>query len=700
VAVDKVARDRIAALTLEVTALEADVATLAAFIAPLRTGVTLTPSAWEALTMGTTRTPPVGLFHLMTDDVVFVPAPPPSPPALPVLSVTPASLLFDPTEVGTTQDKPFTVQNTGFGTLAGTASATGVFSLVGGSVFNLGTGQVQVVTVRFAPTSVATFTSTVTFASNGGNDALSVQGDGVGSPPPPPAPPVLSVTPSSLLFDSTLVGATQDKSFTVQNAGAGTLTGTATVPAGVFSVIAGGTFSLGAGLTQVTTIRFTPTSAATFAATVTFASNVGTAARPVQGDGVAPPPPPPTPLTVTVEQAVGQADPTMTAPIHFTVVFSAVVTDFVAGDVLVTGSAGGTKTVLATGAGTTYDVAISGMTTAGSVVASVPFWSAHDAVGTGNNASTSVDNVVSWQVPVTPPAIPDLALWESHMVTQGQVYLDYVAARASHSFDENLAYIYYDGPRVMAQIHAYTNEARWLVGVDDTLDIWLNTYILPNNGAVPGYWNFTTGLLQHYQRTGNTVSKNALIAMSTNAMYAQDFADTCVDQALSRECAYAMLAMQNAEAVGEAHRARRDTLRNSAYGHIPQWLANPPTGQLSPFMMGLTAHSLIRDWEVTADSRCLPAIVSLADWLWANAWDPVSRSMWYDLNQVPRQPTPDLNLLIAPLYAWIYQQTGSTIARDRGDAIWTGGVELAWLSGGKQFAQNYWWSFDYVTWRS
>jgi hypothetical protein len=74
--------------------------------------------------------------------------------------------------------------------------------------------------------------------------------------------------------------------------------------------------------------------------------------------------------------------------------------------------------------------------------------------------------------------------------------------------------------------------------------------------------------------------------------------------------------------------------------------------------------------------------------------------MWYDLNQSPRQPAPDLNLLIAPLYAWLWKQTGNPSYRDRGDQLWQGGVEGAYLDGGKQFNQNYWWSFDYVAWRS
>jgi len=50
--------------------------------------------------------------------------------------------------------------------------------------------------------------------------------------------------------------------------------------------------------------------------------------------------------------------------INFTVVFSESVSDFAAGDVMLSGTAGAT-TVAVTGSGTTYNVAVSGMTSSG-----------------------------------------------------------------------------------------------------------------------------------------------------------------------------------------------------------------------------------------------------------------------------------------------------------------------------------------------
>ena len=73
---------------------------------------------------------------------------------------------------------------------------------------------------------------------------------------------------------------------------------------------------------------------------------------------------------MTINQAAGQADPTNASPINFTVVFSEPVTDFATGDVTLSGTAGAT-TATVTGSGTTYNVAVSGMTGSGTVIATI-----------------------------------------------------------------------------------------------------------------------------------------------------------------------------------------------------------------------------------------------------------------------------------------------------------------------------------------
>ena len=108
--------------------------------------------------------------------------------------------------------------------------------------------------------------------------------------------------------------------------------------------------------------------------------------------------------TVTINQAVAQADPTSVSPINFTVVFSEPVGNFATGDVTITGTAGGTKTATVSGAGATYNVAVTGMVSSGTVIANVGAAVATDAAGNGNAASTSTDDSVAW-VDNTPPTV-------------------------------------------------------------------------------------------------------------------------------------------------------------------------------------------------------------------------------------------------------------------------------------------------------
>src|SRR5204863_290973 len=97
--------------------------------------------------------------------------------------------------------------------------------------------------------------------------------------------------------------------------------------------------------------------------------------------------------SVTINQKVGQADPTNSSPIDFTVTFSESVTGFTASSVSLSGTAGATTKVV-TGSGTTYNVAVSGMTSDGTVIATVLAGGAADAAGNTNTASTSTDNNV------------------------------------------------------------------------------------------------------------------------------------------------------------------------------------------------------------------------------------------------------------------------------------------------------------------
>src|SRR5207247_8937449 len=88
------------------------------------------------------------------------------------------------------------------------------------------------------------------------------------------------------------------------------------------------------------------------------------------------------------------------------VVFSEPVSGFTGSDVTITGTAGGAKTVTVSGSGSSYTAAVSGMTTSGTVVATIAAADETDAALNFNTASTSTDNTVTFNAPdTTPPSV-------------------------------------------------------------------------------------------------------------------------------------------------------------------------------------------------------------------------------------------------------------------------------------------------------
>ncbi len=102
----------------------------------------------------------------------------------------------------------------------------------------------------------------------------------------PPPPPALGVTPVTQDFGAVTVGSSVNRSFTVQNTGGGTLTGSVSTSA-PYSVVSGGSFSLAPGASQSVVVRFTPSAPGSAPGTVLFSSNAGNLSRDVTGTGAA-----------------------------------------------------------------------------------------------------------------------------------------------------------------------------------------------------------------------------------------------------------------------------------------------------------------------------------------------------------------------------------------------------------------------------
>ena len=285
------------------------------------------------------------------------------------------------------------------------------------------------------------------------------------------------------------------------------------------------------------------------------------------------------------------------------------------------------------------------------------------------------------------------------MLSYGATHMANLAGTAD---DTKLLATYYDAQWVFYQIKDYTSDSSWQTGADRARAVYRDYYVVPNNGGVAGYWNFTHGLTEDYLRTGNTASRDAVYSIVDNGAYcsASTPLSSTVDFTLSREVAYAIMAYINAERCGRARNARLSDLTDQALGHLDQWFVSNTAPYIKSFMVGLTAHALITVYNLTGDSRVQGALTTACNELWNRNWDAVSQSFTYTkpahLPDDPADPAPDLNLLICPLYAWVYQRTGNTTHRDRADTIFASGVANSYLTQPKIFNQNYRWAFEYV----
>jgi hypothetical protein len=297
---------------------------------------------------------------------------------------------------------------------------------------------------------------------------------------------------------------------------------------------------------------------------------------------------------------------------------------------------------------------------------------------------------------------PPLALlaWPAQMTSYGEKHCA-LLGDSTQSFDSLLGATYYDSERVFYQIADHTGEqAKWSSCAQAAEAIYRDGYVITNDGKVPGYWNFTRGLAEDFLRTGDDASRQAVVLLAENAAYCADPTplDWTSDEALSREVAYCMLAYIEAERVGQPRRTRLKDFVEQALGHIDQWFVKKSSPNWAPFMFALTAEALIEYHDrIEPDARILPAIELGLEAIWTEAWLPAERAFWYRMDD--QSSAVDLNLLLAPVFGWAYAKTCKQVHRERGDQVFAGGVENAYLDGPKQYNQSYRWSFDYVRWR-
>ena len=107
--------------------------------------------------------------------------------------------------------------------------------------------------------------------------------------------------------------------------------------------------------------------------------------------------------------------------------------------------------------------------------------------------------------------------------------------------------------------------------------------------------------------------------------------------------------------------------------------------------------------RATVQGSIRSLVQKAVDYMWNTQWSASSEAFQYSSVPCPNvgtpSPAPDLNNMISAGIAWVYRQTGNGGYRNDADASFAGGVTQAYLSGSKQFNEEYTSSFRYLGYR-
>jgi hypothetical protein len=293
----------------------------------------------------------------------------------------------------------------------------------------------------------------------------------------------------------------------------------------------------------------------------------------------------------------------------------------------------------------------------------------------------------------------NVAEWEANMTNFGRKHCA-ILQSPNVTADTKHEAIYYDAQNIFQKIRDYTNDKTWSPCEATAEKIYRDDYVLEPGTRVLGYWVFSRGALRDWQEFGDAESRRAVDVLAHKSAFGPLNISYLKSIDRARENAYLLEAELDAEKANINYSdTRRRDLANAAFGHIEQWASG--TTVVKTFFVALVSQALIKNHEVHPDPRTLPAIKKAGDIIWG-LWVPSAKAFKYvsAVNSDGEQPTPqiDLNLLISPVFGWLYKETKGSSYREKAVESFNAGVAGAWLGGGKQFNQNYRWSFDEVQW--
>jgi hypothetical protein len=318
---------------------------------------------------------------------------------------------------------------------------------------------------------------------------------------------------------------------------------------------------------------------------------------------------------------------------------------------------------------------------------------------------------------LTPKPIPGLGTWQKQMIELGNKWCAYRDEQnAQGNFILSWGWTgdawFYDGGRVYQSIDTYTaaagrpNHDHWQHCALTILDPYAN-YLVATNGAMAGYSIFTAGMGMNYWRTKAEVMKNGVKAVAT--LGPGRVSNGQVDAQGVREVAYRSDAWMMNEMLG----APRWPLLQRNIDKLIGMMNMTARGQLGsnhPFLIGIGMDALIHWYELNLaeghpDYRVLPALKEGLDGLWRDYWLPKEKMFVYERYILPPNHSLSygaLNNLVSEAYAWYWMETGDTEEGDRGDLLFAHAFddpEQGYAWSGKQFSQEFEFSFDFVRYR-
>lgn len=301
---------------------------------------------------------------------------------------------------------------------------------------------------------------------------------------------------------------------------------------------------------------------------------------------------------------------------------------------------------------------------------------------------------------------------------------------------------YYDRGVVHYARYARTGDTTFKTRATAIVLDYRKKYLEPNGYASSPHWSQVRGLELHYRLTGDTLSRRAVAGVFMNSLVGYmlplwgdpkipDLQNTKSDYMENRIQARVLQAALSSYRMGASY------VRGDGYGGAFTPATHPARlrtildqilsvqksdgsfswvqicgGQLN-YMVGMLNDVLIeyyRDFE--PDPRIPVAVERANEFLWSTQWLAADGAFKYaSVLCAPNpfgtmvggpEPAGDLNGLFIASFGWLYQRTGDTKWRTRGDAILAGLVASRWASnytGSKQFNQAFAESYRYLGWR-